>query len=149
LKLTFDTNILVYAADRDAGHRHDVATQLIRRAARADCIMVLQTLGEFIRAATRRVGLDLEAAAGFVEDWQTVFTIVEAVQVDLRAAIDAVQNHRLSFWDAMLWATAKRAGCRYLLSEDFQNGRALGGVTFLNPFDPANGTALAGILPPA
>jgi hypothetical protein len=32
--------------------------------------------------------------------------------------MDAVASRGLSFWDAMLWATAKRAGCRLLLSED-------------------------------
>ena len=38
----------------------------------------------------------------------------------------------------MLWATAKRAGCRMLFSEDLQDGRRLGDVLFVNPFDPAN-----------
>ncbi len=37
----------------------------------------------------------------------------------------------------MLWAVARAAGCRYLLSEDFQSGRTLGVVTFVNPFGPA------------
>ncbi len=47
----------------------------------------------------------------------------------------------------MLWATARRAGCRLLLSEDFQDGRDLGGVLFLNPFDPANRRLLDLALP--
>lgn len=34
----------------------------------------------------------------------------------------------------MIWATAKRAGCRLLLTEDGQDGFALGGVTLVNPF---------------
>jgi hypothetical protein len=34
----------------------------------------------------------------------------------------------------MMWATAKRAGCRLLLSEDGDDGRMLGGVTLVNPF---------------
>jgi predicted nucleic acid-binding protein len=38
----------------------------------------------------------------------------------------------------MLWATLDQAGCRTLLTEDFQDGRTLGGVTFLNPFELAN-----------
>ena len=47
----------------------------------------------------------------------------------------------------MLWATARRAGCRLLLSEDFQDGRDLGGVLFANPFDPANRKLLDLALP--
>ena len=32
MRLTFETNILVYAADADAGERHVAATDLVRRA---------------------------------------------------------------------------------------------------------------------
>ncbi len=46
----------------------------------------------------------------------------------------AVLRHGLTFWDAMLWATAKAAGVTVLLSEDFQHDRVLEGVRFRNPF---------------
>jgi predicted nucleic acid-binding protein len=49
-------------------------------------------------------------------------------------AMDAVVGHSFSFWDAMLWMTAKRAGCQLLLSEDGDDGRSLRGVTLVNPF---------------
>ena len=57
-----------------------------------------------------------------------------ATEADLADAIDTHRTYNISFWDAMLWATARRAGCTLLLSEDFQDGRVLGGVTFRNPF---------------
>jgi predicted nucleic acid-binding protein len=47
----------------------------------------------------------------------------------------------------MLWATADRVGVRYLLTEDFQDGRVLGGVTFVNPFEGGNEALFAKILP--
>ena len=53
-----------------------------------------------------------------------------------------------SFWDAMLWTTARQAGCRLLLSEDLQDGQTLGGVTCVNPFAPRNATLVAAALPP-
>ena len=49
-----------------------------------------------------------------------------------------VTNFGLSFWDGMLWATANRAGCRMLFSEDLEDGRRLDGVLFCNPFVPEN-----------
>jgi predicted nucleic acid-binding protein len=42
---------------------------------------------------------------------------------------------QITFWDAMVVAAAERTRCRWLLSEDFQPGRAFGSVTVLNPFD--------------
>jgi predicted nucleic acid-binding protein len=74
----------------------------------------------------------------WVEYHRRLFPIVAADDSDLVAAMRAVEDHRLSFWDALLWATAKRAGCRMLFSEDLQDGRRLGDVLFVNPFDPEN-----------
>jgi hypothetical protein len=53
-------------------------------------------------------------------------------------ALEAVHAHRLPFWDAMLWASAQRAGVRHMLSEDFQDGFELQDVTFINPFNTEN-----------
>jgi predicted nucleic acid-binding protein len=51
-----------------------------------------------------------------------------------RKAINAVNAHTLSFWDAMLWAVAREAGVTLLLSDDFQHDRILDGIRFCNPF---------------
>lgn len=44
---------------------------------------------------------------------------------------------QLSWWDSLIVAAAQRAGCQYLLSEDFQPGQAFDGVTVVNPFEHA------------
>jgi predicted nucleic acid-binding protein len=52
------------------------------------------------------------------------------------AAACAVNDHQLSFWDTQLWAAAKAYGLGTILSEDFNSGSTLGGVRFVNPFEP-------------
>jgi predicted nucleic acid-binding protein len=74
--------------------------------------------------------------------------IEAAAEEDLLAALDLVRNHRLAFWDAMMCATASRAGLQYLLSEDMQDGRRLGALTILNPFRLENAGLIDRILPP-
>ena len=135
-RLTFDSNILIYAADRDAGSRHAAAEALVARAAYADCVLTLQALAEFFAVATRKKDVSAASAIAFVDGWQTLFKTVSATPETLRAAMHAVRDHQIGFWDAMLWAVASDAGCRYLLSENFQAGRTLEGVTFVNPFAP-------------
>jgi predicted nucleic acid-binding protein len=135
-RLTLDSNILIYAADRDAGERHELARALVARAARADCVLSIQALAEFFAVVTRKTSVPVAAAIAFIEGWAAMFSNVGATPTSLAAAMAAVRDHRISFWDAMLWAVAREAGCRYVLSEDFQNGRTLGGVTFVNPFTP-------------
>jgi len=98
-----------------------------------DCILTLQVLGEFFHTVTRKNKMPLKEAAAQVADWQLLFPVAAARPDTLNRAICAVREHNLSFWDAMLWATVKTAGITTLLSEDFQDGRSLGGVRFRNP----------------
>ncbi len=134
MRFTFDTNILVYAVDSDAGERHRIALDLVRRARGLDCMITLQALAELFRTLTARHDIAPVRAAEIVQGWRDAMPVVAADEMCLADAMDTVAAHSWSFWDAMMWATAKRAGCRVLISEDGQNGRTLGGVTILNPF---------------
>jgi predicted nucleic acid-binding protein len=134
MRFTFDTNILVYALDRDSGDRHRMAVALIRRARGKDCVIMLQALAELFRTLTGRRNVAPAKAIGIVQAWRDVAPVFAADDLCLVDAMDAVADHQWSFWDAMMWATAKRAGCRMLVSEDGQDGRTLGGVTIVNPF---------------
>lgn len=136
-RLTVDSNILIYAADAEAGSRHEQARHLVARAAHADCVLTLQALAEFFAVATRKTTVSVPAAMVLVEKWQTLFDCAAASLPTMSMAMRAVEEHRIPFWDAMIWAVAREAGCRFLLSEEFQHGRTLGGVTFVNPFAPA------------
>jgi predicted nucleic acid-binding protein len=133
-RLSLDANILVYTIDIEAGKRQEQAQEIVSRAARRDCILSLQTLCEFFAATTRKGKLTAAQAYAHVEDWQTLFPVVAATPGSLRLAMRAVEQHSLSFWDAMQWAVAKQAGATLLLSEDLQHGRELEGVRFRNPF---------------
>jgi predicted nucleic acid-binding protein len=137
LRITFDSNVLVYAVSR-FDPRHAAATELINRATRGDCRQTLQSLAECFNVLSRKYRMPAVEAYRWVEYHQRLFPVVAADETDLAAAASAVQHHSLSFWDAMLWATASRAGCRMLFSEDLQDGRRLDGVLFVNPFAPGN-----------
>lgn len=51
----------------------------------------------------------------------------------LDAAI-GVRDHKMSFWDAQIWAAARTNGIPVILSEDFSDGSVLDGVRFVNRF---------------
>ena len=133
-RFSLDTNILVYASDRSAGDRHEQSKNLVAHAAKCDCVLTLQALAEFYHATTRKNLLQASVARAFVHDWLAVFQITSADASAFVDAIEAVQEHKIAFWDAMLWAAARRSGCSAVISEDMQDGRLLGGVEFINPF---------------
>ena len=147
-RFSLDTNILVHSVDRDAGERHQRSRVLLSRAARRDCVLTVQALAEFFHVTTRKNLLPLARASAFVRGWVDVFQVASADTAALVDAMDAVEEHRLSFRDAMLWATARQSGCSAILSEDLQDGRRLSGVEIINPFTAAAATRLAPLLEP-
>jgi predicted nucleic acid-binding protein len=133
-RLTLDTNILVYAMDRDAGDRHRLAMEIVDRAINSDCVLVLQAFCEFYAAVTAKGKMPRREAEDQIHDWIELFPVASATSKSLTKALKAVKEHNLSFWDAMLWAVANEAGVTLLLSEDFQHDRVLDGTRFCNPF---------------
>ncbi|MDE1145549.1 MAG: PIN domain-containing protein [Azospirillaceae bacterium] len=146
MRFTIDTNILVYAVDTQAGDRHRTALDVLARARGRDCVLTVQVLGELFRALTGRHKVPASHAAAMVQAWRDALPVVAADDQCLVDAMDAVTAHNWSFWDAMIWATAKRAGCRVLITEDGQDGRTLGGVTLVNPFAPVPSPLLLAVL---
>jgi predicted nucleic acid-binding protein len=148
--VTFDTNILVYATAAETDPKANRSRDLIVRGMQSGwSILLLQTLAEFSNVAIRKAGIPIKDIRATIDAWRAVLPVQGAEDGDLAAALDAVQAHRLGFWDAMLWAAAQRAGVRYLLTEDLQDGFVLLGVRFVNPFEPANDRLIDEILPPS
>ena len=147
MSVAFDTNVLVYAVDRRESSRRLTASRLIERALRQrQGVLILQTLIEFYAVTTGKLKGRPEDSLRFLDRLRTVLAVHAADERDFDRATGA-ERHGLSFWDALLWATADRVGVQYLLTEDFQDRRVLGGVTFVNPFKGGNEALLAEILP--
>lgn len=131
---SLDANILIYALDDEAGERQIKASNLISAMTRPDgAFLTLQSLAEFANVLRRKKIAASTITAKLVR-LRAAFVVVPAASDDLDDALWAVEHHKLAFWDAMLWATCRRAGCGVLFTEDFQDGRTLKGVRFVNPF---------------
>jgi len=135
-----DTNILVYAYDRAEQEKQKRARNLLDWLASRDCGTVsTQILGEFFWIVTRKLVQPLTARQAYVElerhlrAWRT-FDITRAVVLE---AGRGCARYQIPFWDAQIWATAKLNQIPQVLSEDFQHGRTIEGVEFVNPFQLA------------
>jgi predicted nucleic acid-binding protein len=146
--ISFDTNILVYATASVSDDRVSRARDLLARAMQAaTSILLLQTLAEFCNVAIRKSRIPTKDIRATIEAWRAVLPIQAADESDLLLALEAVRAHRLAFWDAMLWASAQRAGIRHILTEDFQDGFVLQDVRFVNPFNPEHNQLIDTLLP--
>jgi predicted nucleic acid-binding protein len=135
-RVFLDTNVIVYAYDRDAGRKHDLAKSLLIGLWNADGgVVSTQVLQEFFVTVTKKIASPLppEAAREIIEDlltWDVVMTDGEAVL----AAIDLQISAKISFWDALVVAAAEKGGAEVLLSEDLSDGRKFGDLVVRNPF---------------
>jgi predicted nucleic acid-binding protein len=134
-----DTNVLVYAYDTTAGLKHEHARQLVERLwhGRSGALSV-QVLQELFVTLTRKVRVPVEprVARAIVTDF-SVWRVIEPTASDVLTAIDSMMQWHLSFWDAMIVTTARRAGAVVLWSEDLNPGQVFDGVTVNNPVSDA------------
>jgi predicted nucleic acid-binding protein len=137
VRVSLDANVLVYAI-HTSDRRNERAIDIVTRAAHGDCTQTMQSLAECFNVLVRKRGMDALQAREEIWKFRRSFDYAAVRPFDFDEAMRVVIEHRISFWDAMLWATARRAGCSVLLSEDMQDGRQLEGVRFVNPFDPEN-----------
>jgi predicted nucleic acid-binding protein len=134
-KYFVDTNILIYAHDREAGLKHERARQLIEHlwttGQRALSMQVLQELCVNLR---RRVAhpLPSEEIAKLIEDylsWEIVINTPQAIV----AALGIEVRYKVSYWDALILHAAESCGAAVLYSEDLSHGQRDGGVEVVDP----------------
>lgn len=131
-----DTNILIYAHDRSAGDKHIRTRDLICELWRSgEGCLSIQVLQEFYVNVTQKVAKPLtpDVAAQIIADlstWQVHRPGVE----DVLDAIRLQERYRISFWDAMIVASAIQLGCQTIWSEDLNPGQVYDTVIVTSPF---------------
>jgi predicted nucleic acid-binding protein len=112
-----DSNVVVYAFSDDP--RNGVAEELLGRG----CEISVQVLNEFANVARHKLGFSWTEISDAVG---AITTLSRAIHpLDLATHQDAIrlaERHKFGFYDALIVASALRAGCTVIHSEDLQNG---------------------------
>jgi predicted nucleic acid-binding protein len=133
-----DTNILIYAYENEEGAKQKTAKRLLSELwdQRAGVVST-QVLAEFYYVATRKLKMPRAVARKIVAaygHWCSADTSLEL----LVSASLLEEEHRLSWWDALIIQAALLSGADTLLSEDLQHGQRFGELTVRNPFVERN-----------
>ena len=132
-----DTNILVYSVDANEPDKHAQATALLQHLGETNqAVLSAQTLAEFANVAMRRLQPPLPPDQTYrqVERYEQAFLVILLTPAIVLEAVRGVRDYQLAYYDAQIWAAARLNQVPYVLSEDFNPGATLAGVTFLNPF---------------
>ena len=130
-----DSNILVCAIE-SGGPDPVKSAKALELARRADVCLSVQVLGEFYRAVTsprREAPLGHEEAVAWVQLWKRHdVRPITVPHVDL--ALELTRRFQLGYFDALILAASRLAGCDTVHSEDLNDGQDYGGVRVVNPF---------------
>ncbi len=132
-----DTNIFVYSFDRGAEAKSRRAAQLIKSALDSQKGTIsYQVVQEFFNVALKRFEPLLKT-----EEAEQYFAIVFRPLLGIHSspalyleALHVRSRYRLSWYDALIVASAIQAQCGRLLTEDLQHGRQIGNLRIENPF---------------
>lgn len=135
-----DTNILIYAHDVDAGAKRERAIDKLRQLWESDTgRLSVQVLQEFYVNVTQKLATPVarstarevvSAYGAWVRAATTVETVVRATNI--------AEMAQLSFWDALIVASAEQAGAAQLYSEDLHADQSIAGIKIVNPLAVAS-----------
>jgi len=134
-KTFIDTNILVYAHDRDVQSKHEIARDVLRDLWNSGSgVLSPQVLQEFYVTVTRKIAVPLPRdAARLVVSTYSIWCI-DVTPADVAAAFRIEDDAKIGFWDALIVASAAKAGASKILSEDLNSRQRIAGVQIENPF---------------
>ena len=129
-----DTNILLYAYDREASTKREAALRLVEQgwASPGEMAISVQVLQE-LKVNLERRGVSRAAAAQIIRDFSS-WPVVDNSLTLLHAALEEQARWQISLWDALILAAARASRATELITEDFNHGQDYGGVRVANPF---------------
>jgi predicted nucleic acid-binding protein len=137
-KYFIDTNIIVYGFDDLQPRKKEISLALVSNALQTDSGMInWQVVQEFLNVSTRKFKTPLRPEDAklylqkVLDPLCRVFPELELYQ----SALEIMAQTRYSFYDSLILAGAKKAGCTILYTEDMQRDQIVDGVKIVNPFD--------------
>ena len=129
-----DSNVLVYAFTTD--QRALRAQELLDRG----CAVGVQGLNEFTNVARRKLDMTWDEVGAALTAIRALCRMVLPIDINTHTdALRIAERYGYGIFDALMVASALRANCGVLWSEDMQDGIVIDGrLTIANPFHAIN-----------
>jgi len=129
-----DTNILIYAHDRGAREKRELAAQVLERLWDEQTgRLSVEVLQEFYVTVTQKRATARPGAREVIRTYTPWVHHPTTPETILRAT-EIAELSQISFWDGLIVASAEQAGASHLYTEDLNAGQTIVGVKIVNPF---------------
>jgi predicted nucleic acid-binding protein len=126
----FDTSVLLHLLSSETEKADRVEELLEERG-----VISVQVLNEFAAVASRELAMSTPEVREVLQTIQAVCRADSVAVEDHDQALDIVERYKFSLFDSVIVASALRAGCRTLYTEDLQHRQVVDRrLTIVNPF---------------
>ncbi|GHT12433.1 ribonuclease VapC [Bacteroidia bacterium] len=130
-KVALDTNILIYAYDKQDLHKREIARELLISSA----VVSAQTVSEYINVLKRLTAQPKDMIIDLCIESLANCTIQPINKSTLLLAKHIIHRYDLQIFDSIIVASALEADCKILYSEDMRNDMEIEAqLTIINPF---------------
>ena len=132
-----DTNIYAYSFDKSEEVQCKIAGKLIERlCGSSNAVISYQVIQEFYNLATGKFKDKLihEDVGYFVKKIMYPYCEVFSSFELFDHALEISQRYKYGYYDSLIIAASIRSNCKFLYSEDLQDGQVIEGVEIVNPF---------------
>jgi len=131
-----DTNVLLVAYDRAEPVKQPRALAVLDNLARQRMgVLTPQVLAEFYVNATHKLAPPLTQGEAYerIQNYLLAWEVLPLTGPIVLEAARGVRTHKMSYWDAQIWACARLHQVPVVFTEDFNVGSVIEGVRFINP----------------
>ena len=130
----FDTNIFLYALlDFQDKQKHDIAVNLLSK--NPGGVISTQVVNEVCSNLIRLAKASEMIVEQAIHNFFSKYFVVLPSESTLKRASQLRQNHKFSYWDSIIIASALEAKSSVLYSEDMQHHLVIEkSLTIINPF---------------
>jgi predicted nucleic acid-binding protein len=129
-----DTNVLIYAEASDEPLKQRAAIALLKSLfLDGQGVLSTQVLQEYCNVALKKLKLSAQHVRAQLDLYEQ-FEIVQVTPAIIHAGLDLHQTRSISFFDAVVLASAHASGCEVIWTEDMNTAEVINGVRIANPF---------------
>jgi predicted nucleic acid-binding protein len=129
-----DTNVLIYAEASDEPLKQRAAIALLKSLfLDGQGVLSTQILQEYCNVALKKLKLSAQHVRAQLDLYEQ-FEIVQVTPAIIHAGLDLHQTRSISFFDAVVLASAHASGCEVIWTEDMNTAEVINGVRIANPF---------------
>ena len=118
-RVFIDTNVFIYIQRIDEPNKTKISEKTIDF---FDCVASTQVLNEVCNVLTKKYPSSKEKVKRVLRSIQENCTIVTVTNDYPAKALELHAKYSISYYDALMAAAALEANCKYLISEDMQDG---------------------------